>query len=186
MLLTKRTLPLLVLFSLVLSSCEFKCSVGGSSGPSENDDKKSAKIDNGTALYNGITLNSSGNVHVKRAYLTDEKGERIAEGNYVEPISKTYINIVLDSGWSVENGKSFLGASQKVVTDGGTVILDEADMFSSMDAEGVDPEKAKTLNLSLTLNPKGNVPPTGLTVNFRVWDKKGSGEITGQYKLNTK
>lgn len=184
MLLRKKYAAVFLLISLFLSSCEFKCSVGGDAGKKE--EKSTAKIKNGTALYNDIELTATGGVQVNRAYLVNEKNEKIPPGNFVSPFEKTYLSIYVDSGWTVTEGRSYLGASQKVVTDRGVVLMDNPDLFSSMDAAGADPKDAKIVSLSVWLKLPEKAPPASFTVSYRVWDKKGTGSISGQYKLFTK
>lgn len=178
---TKHGAVLALLLSLLLTGCEFRCSVGGDTGTTDKP-----KAQKGPRLYNNIQLNTTAGVKVNRAYLANENGERISEENLVQPKGKTKFVIFIDSGWVSSNGRCYLGASQKVTTDGGRVLMDEADLFESMGLNGIDPEDAKIITLSVLLNIPENAPPEGLKVEYRVWDKKGPGNINGQYKIFTK
>jgi hypothetical protein len=183
MLFKKKWAAVFLLLSIFLTSCEFKCSVGGDA---KKDDKGSAQVKNGTALYNGINLTATGGVQVNRAFLTNEKNERIQPGNLVAPFEKTYLNIIMDSGWIETEDRCYLGASQQVITDKGVEILNNPDLFASMDQTGASPKDAKIISLSVLLQLPANAPPASFTVNYRVWDKKGSGAVSGSYKLFTK
>ncbi|MBL7726589.1 MAG: hypothetical protein JNM68_02840 [Dinghuibacter sp.] len=177
----KQSVLLALLFSLLLTACEFRCSVGGDSGTTGKPNAKK-----GPMLYNNIALNTTGGVKVHRAFLTNDKNERIAEGNFIEPNKYTYLKVIIDSGWTETNGRCYLGASQKITTDGGKVLLDEPDLFESLGVDGASAEDAKIISLSVILKVPPNAPPSGFNVEYRIWDKKGEGSISGQYKIFTK
>jgi hypothetical protein len=179
----KNPLTIIIVLSLFLSSCEFQCSIGGN-----KDEKKlspGAVMKDGAALYNDVNLSATG-VKVNRAFLTNAKNEKIQPGNFVAPNEKVFLNIIVDSGWVATDGRCYLGASEKVVTHQGNELLNEADLFSSMDETGASDKDAKIISLSVLLKLPENAPPNNFHVSFRVWDKKGTGEITGDYKLYTK
>lgn len=184
MLLRKKIIALFVLLSFVLTSCEFKCSVGDKTDKKQDD--KDVTMKDGTAVFNGISLDTKGGVRVQRAYLVNSKNERLGENNFVAPNETVKLVLMIDSGWTEEEGRCYLGASEKAVTDAGYVILDEADLFASTGVDGISPKDAKIIALSVILKLRETAPPNRFDVSFRVWDKKGAGEITGSYKLNTK
>lgn len=188
--LCKKTLALFVLLSFMLTSCEFKCSVGNTTDQENpqkgKPDDKNVVVKNGTTLFNGIQLDTKAGIKVQRAYLMNSKNERLGENNLVAPNETVKMVLMIDSGWTEEAGQCYLGAAQKVVTDAGTEILNEPDLFVSNGVESISVTDAKIITLSVILKIRTNAPPNGFNVNFRVWDKKGPAEITGSYKLNTK
>lgn len=176
---------LFVIFAL--TSCEFHCSVGKKDEPGKTGmkDPNAPMHKEGAAVYNNIQLTAK-HVKVNKAYLiTATDGKRIEEGNFVDFSQPVKIIIEIDSGWVEQNGKAFLGASEKMSTKN-TNLIDEKDLFAQYEETGVDATDAKTIGLSVTLNlPKGT-PPTDFDVVFKVWDKKGTGTIEGSYKLYSK
>ena len=162
-----------------LQSCEFNCSVG-------NKDKgdKTAKGKDSARIYNNIQLKESG-IKVDKAYLLNEEDRWVADDNLVEFKGAIKLKLRFASNWNEENGKVFLGASEKIIDEKGEIILEEADLFEKY-PDGISPEDAKSISLSAILKVKEGSPPTSFTVSFKVWDKKGDAFVEGSYKLYSK
>ena len=160
----------------LLQSCEFNCSIG-------KNDKISgvAEVKDGARVYNKIQLTAT-EVKVEKAYLLLDNGKRVPDDNFVDFNSPVRMQLIIDSGWVVENNKVMLGASEKIVTEDGKVLVDETDLFQKY-PDGISVEDSKSIYLSAILKLKEGVPPTSFTVSFRVWDKRGNGNIEGSYKL---
>jgi len=169
----------IVSLSISLSSCEFSCSVG-----KKDEVTGTAEVKDGARVYNNIQLNSTG-VKVDKAYLLFDNGQRVPDDNFVDFNGPVKMQILIDSGWVEENGKVLLGASEKIITEKGEVLLEEADLFEKY-PDGISAEDSKSIYLSATVKLKEGIPPTSFTVSFRVWDKKGSGFVEGSYKLYSK
>ena len=169
----------IVSLSFLLSSCEFSCSIG-----KKDEVTGTAEVKNGARIYNNIQLNASG-VKVDKAYLLLDNGQRVPDDNFVNFDGPVKMQILIDSGWVEENGKVLLGASEKIVTEKGEVVLEEADLFEKH-PDGISVEDSKSIYLSATLKLKEGVPPTSFTVSFKVWDKKGDGFVEGSYTLYSK
>lgn len=169
----------IVCFSVCLSSCEFSCSIG-----KKDDVTGTAEVKDGARVYNNIQINASG-VNVDKAYLLFDNGERVPDDNFVDFNGPVKMQILVDSGWVEENGKVLLGASEKIITEKGEVVVDEADLFQKY-PDGISAEDSKSIYLSATVKLKEGTPPTSFTVSFRVWDKKGDGFVEGSYKLYSK
>jgi hypothetical protein len=73
-----------------------------------------------------------------------------------------------------------------VIQECGKILLDEKDLFSNYQDDGITAEDAKVIGLKVKLTVKRRSPPTHFTVNFRVADKKGKGYVEGGYKLYSK
>ena len=104
------------------------------------------------------------------------------EGNKVEVNQNVNMLLIIEDGWTVYDGRVFPGSKQVLKLNTGMEILNSEDFFSAFDDTGVSHEDARyiTLNAAIAeLKDKRN----HVIVNFRVWDKKGTAEITGSYKL---
>lgn len=162
-----------------LQSCEFNCSVGN-----KDKTKDSSKGKDSSRIYNNIQLKESG-IKVDKAYLLNEEDRWVADDNLVDFKGAIKLKLRFASSWKEENGKVFLGASEKIVDEKGAVVLEEADLFEKY-TEGISPEDSKFLSLSAILKVNEGSPPTSFTVSFRVWDKKGDAFVEGSYKLYSK
>lgn len=182
-----RLIPRLFAFvfvSMVLASCEFKCTVGNSS---EKDPKTKPVAKDGTLLYNGIQLEAN-KVEVDKAYLVtnNESPERVEEGNFVEIKEGVKLILLIKNGWKEINGKVWLGATMKVTADNGDVLLEKPDMFESYNETGMTAEDSKALGFSVFFSSWEATRPVTLTVTFRVWDKKSDASVDGSYTIHTK
>lgn len=168
-----------VLLTMVLTSCEFHCSVGT---PAEKKPTPASSADK-PMIANGIKL-SAHNIKVSQAFLITEDKQPVPENNTVDFSQPVRLVLFIEPGWTVENGLSFVGASEKV-TSGNTVLLDEKDLFAKYES-GLNAADLKTIGLYVLIPP----PPKGAVneynVEFRVWDKKGTGYVEGSYKLYSK
>jgi hypothetical protein len=170
---------LIAVISFLLSSCEFSCKFGN-----DKEVTGAAKVKDGARLYNNIELFPKG-VKVSRAYLLLDNGERVPDDNFVDFKSPVKLQLLIDSGWVETNGRVLLGASEKIISETGIVLVDEPDLFQKY-PEGITPEDARSIFLSASLKLKEGMPPTYFSVVFRVWDKNGNGSVEGNYKLYSK
>ena len=175
----------LLLIAIILTSCEFKCSVGDTTAEKEGKGKPVEK--NGMLLYNGIKLEAK-EVSIKKAYLVvnDDSGEMVDDGNFVDIKKGVKLIIRTGDGWQVTDDRVWLGASMKVYSETGELLLDKPDMFSSYDETGITAEDSKTLALSVYFTKFENKQPVSLDVVFRVWDKKSSAQVEGSYTVHSK
>src|SRR5688572_11599099 len=169
-----------LLFILGISSCEVKVGTGNSD--KESNTTASGNESKSNKIRNGILLKENG-LDVDEAYLTVNDGSLLSNENKVDINDIVKMNLVM-GGWKVENDKVFVGASEKVLTSEGYMILNEADLFANF-TEGVNANDAKYINLSVQLTKMTKVPDHFL-VEFRVWDKKSNADVSGSYKLYLK
>ena len=174
------TFLLVFCLAFVLQSCEFNCSVG----KKEEEVKGVAKVKEGARLYNNIELVSPG-VKIAKAFLVYEGGARVPDDNFVDFTKWIKLQIQIDSGWVEKDGKVILGASEKIVSEDGTVVLDETDLFKEYE-NGIPVADSKFISLSARVKLKEGAAPTSFTVSFKVWDKIGDGYIEGSYKVYSK
>jgi hypothetical protein len=138
----------------------------------------------GTILTNNITLNAKG-VKVNKATLLLPDDSRVSDDNMVNLNEKIRLFLYVESGWTEKNGKVFIGASEKIITDSGEKIVDAQDLFSDASAIGIDPADAKEINLSAIITEEMATIKYYI-VSYRVWDKNSDAEITGEYKFYIK
>ena len=172
----------LIMLAVSLAGCEVKCSAGNNEPAVKSKTVSSSDNNtlNGAIIKNDIELDATG-VKLKEAYLVDADKNLLTE-NVTRVGEKIYLVIKLDTGWVKENGKSFVGASERISTKAGKVVLDTDDMFKDYSETGVDAEDAKVLSLSAVIT-QANSGVDDFVVQFRVWDKKGNGEVKGKYKF---
>jgi hypothetical protein len=135
--------------------------------------------EDGTLISNGITLEIK-DVKVSRAYLLYDNSTLVPPDNKTSEGRPVKLRLVVEKGWREEDGKVSLGASETIRTGKGQVVLDEKDLFANTLL--LYAEAAKTITLTATISRLGR-PHQHFVVSFRVWDKNGSGEIKGSYKL---
>jgi len=139
---------------------------------------------NSSDVRNDIQLKAEG-VKVKQAFLIfDENDKLVPEGNKVEVGQKVNLRLILE-GWKATNGKVFLGASEKIATDEGNVMLDQQDLFAAYDQTGIDIKDAGGITLMAVITRVDRLFKH-FEVSFKVWDKNSSDNVTGSYKLYLK
>ena len=164
-----RRLLLLVSLPAMLFSCEIKVHTGD----------KTAATD-GPRIRNGIAVQENG-LKVSEAYLVYDDGSVVSNANRVDINQKVQLRLFLQ-GWKQKDGIVKLGASEKIGTSSGDVLLDSDDLFKSY-ADGVSEADAELVTLSAVITRLDKLYDYFL-VQFRVWDKEdGGGEVTGSYKL---
>lgn len=174
----------LISMAIVLTSCEFQCSVGGNNKNKKDDTTTYTSTEpgtlNGAVIKNGIELEAT-DVKVKKAYLTNDAGI-LLDSNMTKLNENIVCMVELDTGWTKMNDKSYVGATERITADDGTVLLDGTDMFKNLDSTGIPADKAKYIWLNAVVTQK-HPGMQSYSVQFRIWDKKGKGVITGKYKF---
>ena len=175
----------LILAGVMLASSNFNCSVG--------DNKSGIKTKtvtsndnttlNGAVIKNDIELDVTG-VKLKEAYLVDADYKPLSE-NKAGVGEKIYLVIKLDTGWVKENGKSFIGASERILTSAGMVVVSADDIFKDQEATGLDAADTKEISLSALIT-QADPGLNNFEVQFRIWDKRSNGEVKGKYKFSLK
>jgi len=170
----------MIMLAVLLAGCDMKCSVGGKPETTKTVSSSDNNALNGAIIKNDIDVEVTG-VKLKEVYLVDENNKVLTE-NKTRIGEKIYAVVVLDTGWVKENGRSFLGASERISTPSGKVIVNADDIFKDYDATGVPVKDADFITLSAVIS-QADKGLEEFIVQFRVWDKKGSGEIKGKYKF---
>ena len=138
---------------------------------------------NGATIKNNIDVDATG-VKVNEVYLVDADYKPLIE-NKVGIGEKIYVVVRLDTGWVKENGKSFIGASEKILTSAGKVVVSADDIFKEQELTGLDAKDTKVITLSAIIT-QADPGIDNFEVQFRVWDKKGAGEVKGKYYFSLK
>lgn len=176
----------LVFIVLIFASCEFKSKTGkDTSKTDQNTNPVVPQSNNNTEAktLNDIDIKSTG-IKINQAYLALESGELVPSNNTV-PLGEKIVLTINSNGWKDVDGKSYLGITQIIKTNNGDVVLVTGDMFAKYEETGINAEYTNLLKLKATIT-ETKPEIEYFTVNFRVWDKKGNGEITGSYKFYVK
>jgi len=174
----------LLIVTICLTACEFKCSVGDSSA--DHNDKKYKPVEkNGTLIYNGIDLKPY-HLSVSKAYLVhrDSVGELVDESNFVDLRRGVKLLILIDSGWTETPKGVSLGASMKAVSEDGQELINRDDMFEKLPY--ISAEDSKIIGLSVYFDEWNARRPVTVTVNFKVWDKNSDAFVQGSYRVHSK
>lgn len=168
---------------IVLNSCNFSVGDKKSDVKMKTVTSKDNTTLNGAIIKNDIEVDATG-VKVKEVYLVDADYKPLAE-NKAHVGEKIHIVIKMDTGWVKENGKSFIGAGEKILTSSGRVVVSADDIFKEQEVTGLDAEDTKVVSLSAIIT-QADPGVNNFEVQFRVWDKKGSGEVRGKYYFSLK
>ena len=137
-------------------------------------------LSKGSKIRNGIELKTTGNLKVSQAFLLFEDGSLVPSSNEAKVNQDVNLRLIIEGGYTQNNGMVEIGASEKIETSTGQVLLDEKDLFK--DLGEIEAARAEALTLKAVITRLDKLYDYFL-VSFRVWDKKGNGEITGSYKL---
>jgi hypothetical protein len=179
----KLTLIYATICCSILSSCDITVGDKKAGVKTKTVTSKDNTTLNGAIIKNDIDLEVTG-VKLKAAYLVDADYKPLAE-NKARIGEKIHVVIKMDTGWVKENGKSFIGASEKVLTPSGRVVLSADDFFKEQELTGMDQKDATVISLSAIIT-EADPGLDNFEVRFRVWDKKGAGEVRGKYYFSLK
>ncbi len=133
---------------------------------------------------NGIQLKIKG-FKVKNAALYFDDNTKVPEDNLVDVNQRINLLVTIDSGWAQSDGKVYPGASEIIKLNTGYEVLKSEDLFKSYDEAGVSPEDAKYITIKAVITQLDDKKKY-IMVTFRIWDKKGTSEITGSYNFYIK
>jgi len=171
----KKILLALLAVNCILSACNNSTRTETKSSSEKNNKKESS-----TQVLNNISVETEGDVEVYRAFLSYEDGSMVSSSNKTALGKPIYLNLNITNGWKEENGEVSLGASEKISTDNGTVILEAPDLFSNTGAFKAN--DAKFVRLKAVINNMSG-PIEYFVVDYKVWDKKGDGVVKGSYRF---
>ena len=132
-------------------------------------------------IKNGIKFKSVG-FKVTEAYLVFDDQNPVPETNKVSLNQNVNMVLIIDTGWNEIDGKVYPGSKQVIKLNTGAEILNTEELFAAFDETGVSAADARYITLNTVITELKD-RKKHIIVNFRVWDKKGSSELTGSYKL---
>jgi hypothetical protein len=119
---------------------------------------------------------------VSKAYLSVNGKDPVPPDFRARVGEKVYLQIEVDkSGWTSEEGRIYPGVYQKVESSDKKHVFVQEDLMESH-PEGVPADDGWLITVMAVVNAVDR-PYDHFMVHFRVWDKRGKGEITGSYKL---
>ncbi len=146
--------------------------------PARDHDATSSDIARNT-ISNNIQLEVR-NLDVSRAVLVNEQGNPVSSNNTTDVNKPLKLRVFINNGWVAKKGKVALGAYQKIETFQKQVVLEEKDLFEEIGP--ISSEEAKIITISANIK-KIYRKKDSFHVSFRIWDKNGTGNIEGSYKL---
>src|SRR5687767_12028970 len=135
-----------------------------------------------TKIRNNIDLQVK-DLQVSQAFLMYDDGKLMPETNEASVGQPVRLRLVVEDGWKETNGSVSLGASERIETNDGQMVVDEKDMFASV--PNISVQDAKFITLTATISQMDKLYDYFL-VTCRVWDKNGPGEINASYRLYIK
>jgi hypothetical protein len=134
-------------------------------------------------IKNNIKITATNGVVVNYAGLYfEDYTTPVPENNTVALKQHVYLILELKpNSWIQRDSIVSIGASEKILTNTGALVLQETDLFSKLTNIKATDAEYITLKAVITANDR-NFPY--FLVHFSVWDKWGKGKITGSYKLN--
>ena len=151
--------------------------------PSSAPDTTRAGQRQGPSFLNNITINTKGGARLSGAYLTDENGSLLPPQNTLNAGDTVYLHLQVAEGWITQNGRIRIGAEQSIKTSKGEPVLNARDLLSHLPGM---PEKEGARLLLPAVIARTRRGIDYFIVQFRVWDQKGPGEISGSYRLSVK
>jgi len=148
----------------------------------KTENKATVQSETSGNIRNDISLKASG-LQVEQAFLLFDDGKLVPQDNKIEVGQKVNLRLLI-KGWKATNGKVLLGASEKITTDEGQIVLNEEDLFASY-ADGVPEADAGVITISATISRIDKLFKY-FEVAFRVWDKQSNDNVTGSYRLYLK
>lgn len=155
----------------------------GCNSPQPQETKRATQAttnSSNTRYLNQITLLPQGGLRVSDAYLTTAAGNLVGSQNRVQPGQPVFLHLAVQ-GWLVKDNLVSPGATQTITTSKGEPVLASDDLFAGMPA--IEKKEAANLRLKAHITKNRSDIPY-YTVRFRIWDKWGKGEVSGQYTFS--
>ena len=146
-------------------------------------DKNEKKEEPPSPYKNHILLEAKG-FKIKEAFLAFNDSTKVPDDNKVNIGQHVNLVLLVDSGWTVENGRIYPGVGQKIESSDGKHVFERKDLMESH-PEGVPAEDGFQVTIQAIINSSDKEYDHFL-VSFHVWDKKNDHEITGSYKLHVR
>ena len=163
-------------FALALFSCK-----EDSKKKEVQENVASNKETNNTSIIrNNIKLDAKDGLQVKQAFMLRGNGSLVSDSNNVKVGEMVELRLLVD-GWKSNKDSIALGASEKIVTNDGTSVVDIPDLFK--DEKAVPLSTAQMIRMQITVT-KQEKKYDYYMVDFKVWNKESAQSLDGKYKLN--
>ena len=172
-----------ILSSLFLLSCFCACEIKVKSKNTDSEPaikQASAEPKTDADILHNISVLQSGRLKVGQAFLTFEDGRLLPKSHRVKLGETVLLNLVIDEGWEVRNGKASIDASEIITTDQNQIVLNARNLFKQKPV--MDAEDARRVILKAVIT-KTNEKIDHFVVNYRLWDQWGDAEVKGSYPL---
>ena len=167
---------------LFLSCLLLMVAACGNKEPNETAEKNETKQETkSSALQNGITTIEKG-LKIDHAILLHADETPLSAANEVT-IGEEILCRLNVSGWKAENGKVKIGAGQTIETESGDLVLDQKDLFSTLESADLEAVGEVTLKATFT---EAHESLRNFIVRFKIWDKVSNAQVTGQYNIHLK
>lgn len=177
----KNLKPFLLLFSIIAFA---SCTVTTTPKEETNAEGKKDIVHNTSKIKNGITFETN-TLKATQAFLMLEDGSLLNDENTVSIGQIVKMRLLIEGGFKIVNDKVKLGASEKITTNSGELVLNEEDLFKAYEADGIAPKDAEYITLMAEITKLDKLYDYFL-ISFRVWDKQSNAEVKGSYKLYIK
>ena len=132
-------------------------------------------------ISNGIKLSVSKEIELITAYLFYDDGRKVSDSNTASLNQKVNLMVqVKRGGWVEKEEKVSIGASEKIKTNTGLTVINEPDLFATLTDISAEDAQYITLKAVITTMTKKY---SYFLVSFTIWDKWGTGKISGSYRL---
>lgn len=132
-------------------------------------------------LLSGLSIKYNG-FAVQESYLV--KNNKQTTDVKIKPGEKISLVFTGVTGFKEIDGKSYPGASIMVIDSKGKTVLEVADLFASYDSTGVGSKLVEeALSIEFTAPTTGSEKGDTYNWKSRVWDKKGTSELTCELNL---
>src|SRR6476620_12064386 len=145
-----------------------------------NDDAAEATTKSDAGILNNISLHESGGLKVAQAFLTFEDGKLLPKTNETSVGTPVYLNLLIERGWEVQNGKASIDATEIIATHDGEIVLNAPNLFKSNPTMNATDASRILLKANIT---RTRPDIRYFVVNYSVWDKWSDAEVKGRYKL---
>ncbi|PZP51402.1 MAG: hypothetical protein DI598_03335 [Pseudopedobacter saltans] len=169
-----------ILGIVLLAAVFTACKENGRKTFSESEVVKKIQTNDGTIIRNNIALDTKGDLKVEQAFMLRANGSLVNDSNEVKVGEMIELRLLVN-GWKSQKDSIALGASEKIVTNDGTSVVDVADLFK--DQAAIPLNKAQMIRMQATVT-KQEKEYSYYKVDFKVWNKDADQSLTGSYQIN--
>ncbi|HUC82414.1 MAG TPA: hypothetical protein VMR70_16025 [Flavisolibacter sp.] len=167
-----------LLLSFFFFACETKVNTATDDKQASTDTTIATK--SSANILHTISLQQSGGLKVRQAFLTFEDGSLLPKSQQVRRGQTVLLHLVIEEGWTIRNGKASVDASERITTDQDQLVLNEPSLFQHQPTMAA--KDANRIVLKATITNTGE-KVNYFVVHYRVWDRWSNAEVKGSYRL---